>query len=142
MKLNITSTLFLLITCIVAIPALAVDQNPAPFVMQLTRTGDSFGHLRAMMQINAVLNTIGEKNLKIEVVAYEDGIHALLDNDSKTAVLMSRLADRGVTFKACQISMRAWNLNEGDFPVEVEFVSAGAPEVIKLQMKGYKYWRP
>jgi intracellular sulfur oxidation DsrE/DsrF family protein len=37
--------------------------------------------------------------------------------------------------------MRAWDLKQDDFPLEVEFVPAGATEMIKLQMKDYKYWR-
>jgi len=38
--------------------------------------------------------------------------------------------------------MRGWNLEESQFPIEVEFVPAGAPEVIRLQLDGYRYWRP
>jgi hypothetical protein len=33
-------------------------------------------------------------------------------------------------------------LKEEDFPIEVDFVPAGAPEMVGLQMKGYRYWRP
>jgi len=44
--------------------------------------------------------------------------------------------------KISHISMRASDLTEEHFPLEVEYVPAGAPEVIRLQMKGYKYWRP
>ena len=118
------------------------NDKPVNFVMQLTRTADNYGHRRAFMQIDKVLSDIGEKKLNITVVAYEDGIHALLANNKKTSQLLTKLANRGVTFKACRISMRAWNLKEDDFPLEVEFVPAGAPEVIRLQMQGYKYWRP
>lgn len=118
------------------------DDDPIPFVMQLTRSSDNYGHRRAFLQIDKALDDIGENKLKIEVVAYEDGIHALLENNKETSQLLSKLANRGVTFKACRISMRAWGLKEDEFPLEVEFVSAGAPEVIRLQMQGYKYWRP
>lgn len=116
--------------------------EPVPFVMQLTRPADNAGHRRALLQIDRTLNDIGEKNLKIEVVAYEDGIHALLASNEQTAQLVSKLHNRGVVFKACKISMKAWNLKETDFPLEVEFVPAGAPEVVRLQMQGYKYWHP
>jgi intracellular sulfur oxidation DsrE/DsrF family protein len=118
------------------------DQEPIPFVMQLTRSSDNYGHRRAFLQIDKSLDDIGENKLKFEVVAYEDGIHALLENNKETSQLLSKLANRGVTFKACRISMRAWNLKEDEFPLEVEFVDAGAPEMIRLQMQGYKYWRP
>ena len=121
---------------------IASDDKATPFVMQLTRPTDNFGQRRAFLQIDKVLDDLGEKNLKVEVIAYEDGIHALLSNNEETSQLLTKLTNRGVTFKACRISMRAWSLTEDAFPLEVEFVPAGAPEVIRLQMQGYKYWRP
>jgi len=142
MKRNIVSSFVLLMVCVLVMPVYADKADPVPFVMQLTRNGDNYGHRRAFMQIDKVLSDLGEKNLKIEVVAYEDGIHALLENNDETSQLLTKLANRGVTFKACRISMRSWGLKEEDFPLEVEFVPAGAPEMIRLQMQGYKYWRP
>lgn len=56
------------------------------------------------------------------MVAYEDGIQALLTNNKETSQLLTKLSNRGVIFKACRINMRAWNLKEEDFPLEVEFV--------------------
>ena len=142
MKLSIISTLALLLSWIISPSIVAAEQDPIPFVVQLTRSADSYGHRRAFLQIDKVLNDIGEGKLKFEVVAYEDGIHALLANNKETSQLLTKLANRGVTFKACRISMRAWDLEEEEFSLEVEFVPAGAPEVIRLQMQGYKYWRP
>ena len=120
----------------------AAEAEPVAFVMQLTRSGENYGHRRALLQIDRVLDDLGEKNLEIEVVAYEDGIQALLADNKETAQLVTKLSNRGVVFKACRISMKAWGLKDEQFPLEVEFVPAGAPEVIRLQMKGYKYWHP
>ena len=142
MKTKVQSIFVLLLGSILLAPVHAAGAEPVHFVMQLTRNGDNYGHRRAFMQIDKVLSDLGEKNLKIEVVAYEDGIHALLENNEGASQLLTKLANRGVTFKACRISMRAWGLKEEDFPLEVEFVPAGAPEMIRLQMQGYKYWRP
>lgn len=142
MKTNITLALLLFLVCTLPAPAPAEDQAPVPFVVQLTRAGDNYGQRRALLQIDRVLDDLGEHNLQIEVVAYEDGIHALLANNEETFQLVTRLANRGVSFKACRISMKAWGLEEDDFPLEVEFVPAGAPEMVRLQMQGYKYWRP
>lgn len=142
MKIEIVASFILLLASLQIIPVYAAEAEPIPFVMQLTRNGDNYGHRRAFMQIDKVLSELGEKNLKIEVVAYEDGIHALLENNEGTSQLLTKLANRGVTFKACRISMRAWGFKEEDFPLEVEFVPAGAPEMVRLQMLGYKYWRP
>ena len=128
--------------CLFVVPTYAAEPKPVPFVMQLTRPADNYGHRRAFLQIDKVLNDLDDKNLKIEVVAYEDGIHALLAENKETSQLLTKLANLGVIFKACRISMRAWGLKEDQFPLEVEYIPAGATEVIKLQMEGYKYWRP
>ena len=117
------------------------SKAPIPFVMQMT-TEDPLLQRRAFMQIQKVLADIGADKVKIEVVAYEGGILSLLTNNASTAGLLETLHRQGVKFKACRISVRASDLAESDFPLEVEFVPAGAPEMIRLQMNGYRYWRP
>lgn len=114
---------------------------PVPFVMQMT-TGDPQQQRFAFTQIAKVLNDLGTDKVRIEVVAYEGGIHSLLAENAQTATLVEALQRQGVKFKACRISMRANDFKETDFPLEVEFVPAGAPEMIRLQTKGYRYWRP
>ncbi len=123
-----------------ALPALAAE--PIPFVMQLTRSADNYGHRRALLQIDRVLNDLGENRVKIVVVAYENGIHALLADNKETSQLVTKLANRGVQFRACRISTAAWGLTEEEFALEAEFVPAGATEMIRLQTLGYRYWRP
>lgn len=140
--MNKRSVCFLLVVTSFLIPEIIIADEKVPFVVQLTRAADNYGHRRAFLQIDRVLDDLGEENLKFEVVAYEDGIHALLADNQETSQLLTKLANRGVTFKACRISMNAWRLTEDQFPLEVEFVPAGAPEMIRLQMKSYKYWRP
>ncbi|MBN8761727.1 MAG: hypothetical protein BGO61_13080 [Thiobacillus sp. 65-69] len=115
--------------------------GPVPFVMQMT-VGDSDAQRRAFLQIQKVMQDIGPTKVKIEVVAYESGITSLLADNKDTATLVAALSREGVRFTACRISMRGHKLKEAAFPVEVEFVPAGAPEMISLQIKGYRYWRP
>lgn len=119
----------------------AAQLKPVPVVMQMT-VGDSDAQRRAFLQIAKVLEDIGPEKVKIEVVAYEAGIHALVTDNQDTATLLATLARQGVRFKACRISMRGHGLKEEDFPMEVDFVPAGAPEMIRLQLEGYRYWRP
>lgn len=142
MKYRIFFIVFAVAAGIVAPAAYSAEAEPVKFVMQLTRSGDNYGHRRAFLQMDKVLDDIGDEKLDIEVVAYEEGIQALLADNKETSQLLTKLANRGVVFKACRISMRAWGLKEERFPLEVEFVPAGAPEVVRLQMEGYKYWRP
>jgi len=112
------------------------------FVVQLTRSADNFGHRRALLQIDKVLDELGEDKVAFTVVAYEYGITALLAKNPQTSQLVTKLANRGVKFKACRISMQASDISEDDIAIEADFVPAGAPEVIRLQLQGYKYWRP
>ena len=132
----------MLVTLTLSSTTVFAAEEPTPFVLQLTRTSDNFAHRRVFLQIDKVLDDLAEHKLKVVVVDYEDGIHALLAINKETSQLLTKLANRGVIFKACQISIRAWNLKEEEFPLEVEFVPAGAPELIRLQMQGHKYWRP
>ena len=117
------------------------EPQPIPFVIQMT-IGDSDAQRRAFLQIAKVLEDIGAQKVKIEVVAYEGGIDSLLSDNKDTAPLLAALAMQGVRFKACRISMRGHGYTDKDFPLEVEFVPAGAPEMIRLQMTGHRYWRP
>ena len=117
------------------------EPQPIPFVIQMT-IGDSDAQRRAFLQIAKVLEDIGAQKVKIEVVAYEGGIDSLLSDNKDTATLLAALAMQGVRFKACRISMRGHGYTDKDFPLEVEFVPAGAPEMIRLQMTGHRYWRP
>lgn len=119
----------------------AAQPEPVPIVMQMT-VGDSDAQRRAFLQIAKVLEDIGPDKVKIEVVTYEGGIHVLLADNQDTATLLAALARQGVRFKACRISMRSHGLKEDDFPIEVDYVPAGAPEMIRLQLQGYRYWRP
>jgi len=121
--------------------ALAAEDDITKIVVQLTRSSENHGHRKAFFQIDKVLSEIGQKKLEIVVVAYENGIHALT-NEASTSQMLTKLSNRGVKFKACKISMNAWKLTEDDFPLEVEFVPAGAPEMIRRQIAGYKYWKP
>ncbi len=139
MKIQFKYCVMILALFMSALPPAIAETDK--IVVQLTRDNENYGHRKAFFQIDKVLDTIGEKNLEVVVVGYENGILAMTQN-SRTSTMLTKLANRGVKFKACRISMNAWELNEDDFPLEVEYVPAGAPEMIKLQLAGYKYWKP
>ena len=61
----------------------SAQPKPIPFVVQMT-AGDSDAQRRAFLQISKVLADIGPRKVKIEVVAYEEGITSLLaDNNTE-----------------------------------------------------------
>ncbi len=123
--------------------ALPVQAAPVDFVVQFTREdGLNNGHRRVLFQLDRVLKELGPDKVRFTVVAYEEGIQALRADNGRTASLVTDLANRGVVFKACRISMKASGLSEDDMNMVVDFVPAGAPEVIRLQLQGYRYWKP
>lgn len=133
--------LLLLVMLATSMPAKSASPSAVPFVMQMT-VGDSDVQRRAFLQIQKVLEDIGVDKVHVEVVAYDAGITSLLAGNKDTATLVAGLARQGVRFKACRISMKGFQLDDSAFPLEVEFVPAGAPEMVRLQMAGFKYWRP
>ena len=135
-------TIFIVISISLALVPITGFTAPTEFVVQLTKKDDNGAHRRALMQVARVLKDVGRKNVNFTVVAYEHGITALLENNEKTAELVAGLNRLGVSFKACKVSMQASDLTEDDFPMEVDYVAAGAPELIRLRLKGYEYWRP
>jgi len=142
MNLKTILPIVITLTCLPGLAHSADNSDPASFVMQLTRTAENFGHRRALLQLDKSLTDLGEKNIKVDVVAYEDGIYALLEDNEQTSQLITKLANRGVTFKVCRLSMLSQGLKVDDFPLDVDFVQAGAPEIMRLQIAGYKYLRP
>lgn len=142
MKIRLAMMLIPLLSAMSLLAGPVLAQEPVNFVVQLTKNNDNYGQRKALLQIDRTIHDLGKDHVRFTVVAYDEGISALLASNKETNQLLVRLADEGVTFEACRISMKAWGYNESDFPLEVKFVPAGAPEVIRLEMKGYKYWKP
>lgn len=142
MKFKLILISLILLNCL-PLTAFSTNANkPSTFVMQLTRSAENFGHRRALLQLDKSLTDLGEENIKVDVIAYEDGIYALLEDNEQTSQLVTKLVNRGVTFKVCRLSMKSQGLVDDDFPMDVGFIQAGAPEVMRLQIAGYKYLRP
>lgn len=88
-------------------------------------------------------------NTKIVVVAYGDGVEFLLDGakDPKHGIsygpLISDLANRGVDFEVCQVTMRRKHLTKNRFVMEANFTPSGVVRLTELQYREhYAYIRP
>jgi intracellular sulfur oxidation DsrE/DsrF family protein len=139
---NLLAMLLVAAFFVPGIASAAKPVNPVNFVVQLTKSNDNHGQKIALQQIEKVIQEMGGKKVHFTVVAYEEGISALLSNNLSTSQLLMKLSDEGVGFKAGQASMEVSRFKKDDFPIEVTFVPSGAAEVIRLQMQGYKYWQP
>ena len=111
--------------------------NPRKIIVQLY---DS-----ELQKVNHNLSTIYNilkeyptESLKIEVVAYGNGIRALKkDYDKKTLTRINSLMEYDVEFVVCKNTMETMKWTEEDFIDDVSYVQAGIVELIEKQVEGY-----
>jgi uncharacterized protein len=116
------------------------EAAPARVVMQVSDADPVRWNL-ALNNVRNVRQSLGATGVEIELVAYGPGI-GMLKTDS---VVGDRIADAlkdGVKVVACQATMSALRLTEGDMLPRVGYVPSGAVELIRKQQQGYAYLRP
>ena len=87
---------------------------------------------------------IGMDNISIEIVAYGPGL-SIMTAKSPEAKRVSSLAQQGITFSACNNTMKKMAKKSGKMPVLAEgvgIVPAGVIRIMELQEQGYAYVRP
>jgi len=87
---------------------------------------------------------IGMDNISIEIVAYGPGL-SIMTAKSPEAKRVSSLAQQGITFSACNNTMKKMAKKSGKMPVLAEgvgIVPAGVIRIMELQEQGYAYIRP
>ena len=91
-----------------------------------------------MSTIYNILKEYPTESLKIEVVAYGNGIRALKkDYDKKTLTRINSLMEYDVEFVVCKNTMETMKWTEEDFIDDVSYVQAGIVELIEKQVEGY-----
>lgn len=121
-----------------AIPKPSID-NPRQIVFSIT-SGDKNEINHVLGSINNVMKFYGPENTEIAVVAYSQGIHALLQKwDPDIRKRVEALMTYDVVFIACGNSMRTLKIEEKDLLDDVETVTAGIVEIIEKELKGYIY---
>ena len=85
-----------------------------------------------------ILKEYPTESLKIEVVAYGNGIRALKkDYDKKTLSRINSLMEYDVEFVVCKNTMETMKWTEEDFIDDLSYVQAGIVELIEKQVEGY-----
>lgn len=87
---------------------------------------------------------------KITVVAHAMGVDFLMEgakggsgaNEVAYGALVSALANRGVKFEVCEITLKNRNLKKEQFVQEADFTPSGVVRIAKLQTQGAAYIRP
>lgn len=89
-----------------------------------------------------------EPNAKIVVVTHSKGIDFLMDgaedkNGNPYNIPVAELAQKGIEFRVCEITLKARDLKKEQFIPEAKFVPSGVREITKLQYReGYSYLKP
>lgn len=122
-------------------PKPSID-NPRKFIFPITEWNlNEVNHV--LSSANNVMKFYGPENTEVVIVAYSQGINALLKN--RNIAIRKRveaLLTYDVEFIACGNTMRTLNIKEKNLIDGVEVVTAGIVELIERQLRGYIYIRP
>ena len=105
-------------------------------VFQLTN-GDTAVQRAMVRQIYNALTAA--PNSKIEVVCHSAGISFLQSAKTLQADKIKELKAKGVTFAACENTLRERKIEKSEIVSEAFFVPAGIIEVVDKQTKGWSY---
>lgn len=116
--------------------------NPRKFVFPITKWDrDEVNHI--LGSANNVIKFYGVDNTEVVIVAYSQGIKALMKyHDVRIEKRVKSLMTYDVEFIACQNTMKTLKIDKKDLLEDVEVVTAGIVELIERQLRGYIYIRP
>ena len=101
--------------------------------------------LKGLRNVKNHLDT--DPKAKIFVVAHANGVDFLMRdakdrNGNPYEVAVQTLAERGVKFEVCEITLRNRGLKKEQFIEEVTFTPSGVVRVAQLQHQGAAYIKP
>lgn len=110
-------------------------------------------HINDSTSATAALRNVGNHldvnpQAQIVVVTHALGVDFLMDgardkNGNPYNVAVETLAERGVTFDVCEITLKSRKLDRKQFIPEAKFVPSGVAEIGKLQARGgFAYIKP
>lgn len=110
-------------------------------------------HVNDSSDATATLRNVGNhlevnSQAQIVVVTHAQGVDFLMDgakdkNGNPYNQRVENLAERGVTFDVCEITLKNRKLDRQSFIPEAKFVPSGVAEIAKLQARGgFAYLKP
>jgi intracellular sulfur oxidation DsrE/DsrF family protein len=138
--------LLLVLMLLASAPGFAQDKKPMPatiamepahkVVIQLA-TGDTVVHKQLMKQLNNVLT--GLPGSKVEVICHGPGLQMLMTEKTLVAEGVKKFAQKGVTFNACEFSMKDKNIDRSELLSDAGTVPYAIVELVKRQEQGWSY---
>ena len=114
--------------------------HPRKLIMQL----DSDNPKKMNLVLNNALNTqkyYGNDNVKIAIVAYGPGLHAVLKGSPVTDRVASAVYMH-IEFLACHNTLEGMHKTAADLLPGVSVTQAGVPALVERQLKGWIYIAP
>ena len=105
-------------------------------IFQLT-TNDTMAHKALMKQLNNI--TTVAPTTKIEIVCHGPGLEMLITENSIVHQKIKQLSAIGVSFIACEFSMKERNVPQDKIIPEAGYVKAGIIEIVTKQEQGWSY---
>ena len=105
-------------------------------VFQLS-SDDTLVHKGLMRQLNNVL--IAAPDSKIEVVCHGPGINMLMLENTLVLDKIQLFKTKGVTFKACENTLKEKNISKDKIISEAVFVPSALIHIVDRQEKGWSY---
>jgi len=134
-----------LLLAVLAFAATAqAQQDPVHKVVIQVSHADPAEHTIALNMASNLQRLYGMDNIKIEIVAFGQGLE-ILTPKSAEAARVSSLILQDVRFSACANTMDKIERKTGKRPElteGVEIVPAGVGRIIELQEQGYAYTAP
>ena len=119
-------------------PKPAID-NPRKIVFSID-SADKKEVNHVLSTINNVMKYYRPENTEIVVVAYSQGIKALLKNgDKEIRTRIEALMTYDVEFIACGNSMRTLKIDKKALLDDIGYATAGIVEIIERQLRGFIY---
>ena len=114
---------------------------PATRVVFDVSAGEPERWAGVVTNVENVRATLGAQT-QVEVVAYGKGIGLVLASDTQLAPRMSALASAGVSFVACENTLRKQGIDRKQLLPFVKTVDSGVAELIRRQQAGWAYLKP
>ena len=130
----------LLLLLPLALTVLTGSAQDAPrqhrIVMQLT-SGDTLVHKNLMKQFKNMMEA--SATVKLEVVCHGPGMDLLMSDRSVVQGKVKEFAAKGVTFLACDNTIRERGLDPAKVLSEARHVKAGIIHIVERQEDGWSY---
>lgn len=110
--------------------------NVHKIIFQLT-TNDTMAHKALMKQLNNI--TTVAPTTQIEIVCHGPGLEMLITEKSIVHQKIKQLSAIGVSFIACEFSMKERNVPQDKIIPEAGYVKAGIIEIVTKQEQGWSY---